>query len=86
MKDLKILKLKYSSIAFNPYYTISEMTADETFELLRTHNIMLGEVIFTLYDMRTLMSVITKSKFGGGKDIIYVKDLVSHLGRDGQLM
>jgi hypothetical protein len=47
---------------------------------------MLGEVIFTLYDMRTLMSVITKSKFGGGKDIIYVKDLVSHLGRDGQLM
>ena len=47
---------------------------------------MLGDVIFTLYDMRTLMSIITKSKFDSGKDIIYVHDLIPHLGKDGQLM
>jgi hypothetical protein len=86
MKDLKTIKLKFNSNAANPYHTISAMTADETFELLRTHNIMLGEVIFTLYDMRILMSLITKSRFDSGKDIIYQRDLIKVLGKDGQLL
>ena len=86
MKDLKTLNLKFNGNAVNPYYTIPEMTADETFDLLAIHNVALGKVIFTLYDMRTLIRLITKSKFDSGKDIIYVRDLVKVLGEDGQLL
>tara|TARA_R110002020_G_scaffold392352_1_gene602616 strand:+ start:5850 stop:6107 length:258 start_codon:yes stop_codon:yes gene_type:complete len=82
---MKEFKLTYSEGTLGGYFSIPEMNTNEAVDLLIEYNIIIGEVIFTLYDINTLRSIITKSKFNSGVDIIYVRDLVQLLGDDGQL-